>query len=272
MAGRRRTVLSIDAERRNREALTRLGTELGEARRARRLTQAAVGSRAGVSRMSVSRAERGLGGAMTMDAWQRISTAVGRPLVPRLQAPVDGQTADAGHLAMQERVLRLGRAAGYRGLVELPTRPAEPWRSIDVALVDDVLRRLLVVECWNSIGDIGAAARTSSRKHAEAEDLATSRWGERSHTVGLVWIVRATARNRALVARYPEVFAARFPGSSAAWVRALETGAEPPAQPGLVWMTVDATRIYPWRRRADGPEPRPADGGGTRAGENSSSR
>ena len=158
---------------------------------------------------------------------------------------------------MQERVLRLGRAAGYRGLVELPTRPAEPWRSIDVALVDDALRRLLVVECWNSIGDIGAAARTSSRKQAEAEDLATARWGERPHAVGLVWIVRATARNRALVARYPEVFAARFPGSSAAWVHTLETGAEPPAQPGLVWMTVDATRIYPWRRRSEAPERRP---------------
>ena len=156
MAGRRRTVLSIDAERaqpRSPDA-ARHG-----ARRSPPRSAADAGGRwirAGVSRMSVSRAERGLGGAMTMDAWQRISTAVGRPLVPRLQAPVDGQTADAGHLAMQERVLRLGRAAGYRGLVELPTRPAEPWRSIDVALVDDVLRRLLVVECWNSIGDIGA--------------------------------------------------------------------------------------------------------------------
>ena len=120
---------------------------------------------------------------------------------------------------------------------------------IDVALADDRRRRLVVAECWNTIGDVGGAARSSSRKLAEAEDIATGRWGEAPHRVGLVWVVRATARNRALVARYPAVFAARFPGSSAGWVRALTTGTEPPAEPGLVWASVDGTRIWPWRHR-----------------------
>jgi hypothetical protein len=200
----------------------------------------------------ISRAERGLGGGLTLDARQRIAIALGTSFRASLRRDPMADTADAGHLAMQEGVLRIGRAAGYRGLVELPTRPAEPWRSIDVALVDAARRRLLVIECWNSIGDIGAAARASSRKVAEAEDLATARWGEAPHRVALVWVVRATARNRALVARYPEVFAARFPGSSAACVRALADGAAPPEEAGLVWMTVDATRIYPWRRRSAG--------------------
>jgi hypothetical protein len=63
-------------------------------------------------------------------------------------------------------------------------------------------------------------------------------------------VVRATARNRALLARYPEVFAARFPGSSRQWVNAITTGAEPPAEPGLVWASVDGTRVYAWRRPA----------------------
>ena len=90
---------------------------------------------------------------------------------------------------------------------------------------------------------------TSSRKLAEADDAASLRWGEAPHRVGLVWVVRATARNRHLVARYPAVFAARFPGSSAAWARALTTGTEPPAEPGLVWASVDGTRIWPWRHR-----------------------
>jgi len=64
------------------------------------------------------------------------------------------------------------------------------------------------------------------------------------------WVVRGTARNRGLVARYPEVFAARFPGSSAAWVRALIAGAEPAEQAGLVWCDVADTRLFAWRRRA----------------------
>lgn len=248
MATRIRTRLSLEAERANREQLARLGTDVRSARLRRRLTQAQLGARVGLSQSAISRAERGRGGGLTLDAWQRIAIALGIPLRIQYQRDHLAETADAGHLAMQELVLRLGRAVGYRGLVELPTKPAEPWRSIDVALVDDPHRGLVVVECWNTVGDVGAAARTSARKLAEAEDIATARWGEDPHRVGLLWIVSATARNRALVARYPEVFAARFPGSSHGWWLALATGALPPFEPGLVWSSVDGDRIFPWRR------------------------
>lgn len=203
----------------------------------------------GLSQSALSRAERGRGGGLTLDAWQRIATALGIPLRVQLQRDHLAETMDAGHLAMQELLLRHGRVAGYRGLVELSTRAAEPWRSIDVALADDAARRLVVAECWNTIGDIGAAVRTSARKLAEAEGLALARWGEAPHRVGLVWVVRATARNRALLARYPEVFAARFPGSSTGWARALTSGGEPPDQPGLVWSSADGSRLFAWRWR-----------------------
>ena len=117
-----------------------------------------------------------------------------------------------------------------------------------MALVDDARRRLAVVKRWNTIGDIGGAARSSTRNAAEAEALASARWGEAQHRVGLVWVVRATARNRGLVALYPEVFTARFPGSGAAWTHALTVGGEVPAQPGLVWSSVDGTRLFAWRK------------------------
>ena len=249
MSGRRRTALALDAERRNREQLVRLGNIVRKARLGRRLTQTQVAERTGLGRMSISRAERGLGGGLTLDAWQRLGLALGMPLLVGLQRDPLADTPDAGHLAVQELVLRVGRAAGYRGLVELPTKPMEPWRSIDVALVDDTQRRIVVVECWNTIGDIGSAARTSARKQAEAADLAVARWGEAPHRAGLCWVVRATARNRALLARYPEVFAARFPGSSAAWLEAITTRAAPPPEPGLIWASVDGTRLFAWRRR-----------------------
>ena len=97
-------------------------------------------------------------------------------------------------------------------------------RSTDVGLRGDRRRILILVECWNTIGDLGAAARATSRKLAEVEALAIAQGGERPFTVRGVWVVRATARNRALVARYPEVFATRFPGSSARWVAALTIG------------------------------------------------
>jgi transcriptional regulator with XRE-family HTH domain len=249
MTTRVRTRLALDAEGRNREQLARLGATIRDMRRRRRLTQAALGTRIGLSQSAVSRLERGLGGGMTLDAWQRIALAVGTHLQVSLPRDALQEPIDAGHLAVQELVLRLGRPAGYRGLVELATRQVEPWRAIDVALVDDVRRRLTVVECWNSMGDVGAAARASNRKLAEVVAMAAARWGEQAHAVGLVWVVRATRRNRSLVARYPEVFRARFPGSSAGWVRALTTGADLPSEPGLVWASVDGSRLFPWRRR-----------------------
>jgi len=248
MPTRIRTHLAVDAERRNLEQLARAGGEVREGRRRKRLTQKQLGDRVGLSQATISRVERGHGGGLTMDAWQRIGLAVDRPLVVTFQRDTTGETADAGHLAIQELVMRLGRGAGYAASFELPTRPAEPWRSADVGLRDDTRRRLILAECWNTIGDVGAATRSSERKRADAEALAAARWGEEPATVGVVWVVRATARNRALVARYPEVFAARFPGSSQGWVRALTEGGLPPGQPGLVWCDVGATRLFAWRR------------------------
>ena len=215
MPGVRRPKLAIEAGRRNREQQARIGAEIQAMRERRGWTRTTLAERSGLGRMVESRIEA---------------------------------TADVGHLAIQELVLRLGRAAGYAGSFELPTRPAEPWRSVDVGLASDARRRLLLSECWNTIGDVGAAARSSARKLAELEDLATARWGDAAQ-VGLVWVVRASARNRSLIARYPEVFASRFPASSRAWVEALTAGTPPPSAPGLVWCDVGATRLYEWRRR-----------------------
>jgi hypothetical protein len=198
--------------------------------------------------MVVSRMERGLGGGVTLDGWQRVALAIARPHIVSLQRDLDGDTADAGHVAMQELVLRHARLGGFAATFELATRPVEPWRSADIGLRDDARRILVGCECWNSIGDIGAAVRSTTRKHAELEALGAAAWGDADRRVGVVWVVRATARNRALVARYPEVFASRFPGSSAGWIATLTTGAAPPDDPGIVWCDVHATRLFPWRR------------------------
>jgi transcriptional regulator with XRE-family HTH domain len=247
MPGVRRPAIDIETDRRNQEQRARVGGEIKVLRERRGWSRLALAGRAGLGRMVESRLERGIG-AFDLDALQRIAVALDQPLQitfgrDRLEGP-----ADAGHLGIQELVLRLGRAAGCDDAFELVTRPAEPWRSADVSLRDDRRRRLTLVECWNTIGDVGAAARASERKRAEAEALATARWGEDAATVGIVWVVRATARNRALVACYPEVFAARFSGSSVGWVRALERGVLPPAAPGLVWCDVRSTRLFAWRR------------------------
>jgi hypothetical protein len=153
----------------------------------------------------------------------------------------------AGHLAMQELVLRTARDAGYVRRFELSTRPADPGRSADVGLVNPRAAWLVLVECVNTIGNVGEAARSSERKRAEAEQLAATYGDGRPFKVGVCWVIRAVERNRALVARYPELFATRFPGSSMVWLRALTLGTDPPPEPGIVWSDIRATRLYALR-------------------------
>ena len=81
-----------------------------------------------------------------------------------------------------------------------------------------------------------------------AEMTAIAIGNGRPYRVASCWVVRATARNRALFAKYAVSLRTRFPGSSAAWVRALTVpGAEIPKQPGIVWCDVRATRLFAWR-------------------------
>ncbi len=252
MPRRKRTVRRLAGDREAAALAATLGAQIADARRGLRLDQSALAARCGLSRGRLGDLERGDGRGAPLGVWIALGIALGRPLRVELSRPIGRDplvaTADAGHLAIQELVLRLGRTAGYARSFELPSRPSDPRHSTDVGLRDDRRRLLILVECWNTIGDIGAAARSTSRKLAEADELAMAAGGERPFTVRGVWVVRATARNRALLARYPEVFAARFPGSSRRWVEALTTGAEPPKDPAIVWSDVATTRIFAWRR------------------------
>jgi transcriptional regulator with XRE-family HTH domain len=247
----RRVALAAEADRRLHERKGRIGDDAKVMRQRRSWTQHQLADRVGVDRLVVSRIERGVG-RVDVETLERLGIAFGVPFNVGFGRDPRTDVADAGHLAMQELVLRMGRARGFTVGFELPTRPAEPWRSIDVVLRSEEAHRMICIECWNTIGDIGVAVRASTRKAAELEQMAVGRWGAEARA-GLVWVVRASARNRALLARYPEVFSTRFPGSSRDWVAALTEGREMPAEPGLVWSDPGATRIFEWRRpRAQG--------------------
>ena len=150
---------------------------------------------------------------------------------------------------MQEYLLGLARQTGRTATFELPTRPADPSRSIDVCVRDAHHRVLIIEEAWNTFADIGAAVRATHRKEAEAADLAATIDDGPAYRVATVWVVRSTAANQAIIRRYPEVFAGAFPGSSRGWVRALTSDATPPMMSGLVWADPANRRIIETRRR-----------------------
>ena len=208
--------------------------------------QATLAEMVGISQARLAEIEAGDGAGTPPEVWFALSAALGRFLRFEFARDPLEELADVGHADMQELVLRITKPAEWQGGFELTIRPSDPGRSIDVPLVDRGRRRLVIAECWNTFGDLGRAARLSNQKMAAAEAAAVVLGGDEGpFEVGLCWVVRDTKRNRELLARYQHIFAARFPGSSHAWVKALtQPGAPLPKQPGLVWCDLGATRLF----------------------------
>ncbi len=239
-----------EAARLTRSIASALGVGVRVGRRRLHLTQAQLGDRIGIHQTGVSRIELGSGGSVPLALWVRIGVILGQPLAISLSRPVGAmrQPLDAGHLQMQEALLRSARATGRMASFELATRPSDPSRSVDVCVRDQRHRVLFIEEAWNTFGDIGAAVRATHRKAAEASDLAATIDDGPAYRVATVWIVRDTPDNREIMRRFPEIAAAAFPGSSRAWVRALTTDKAPPEGPGIVWYDASTDLIHEWRR------------------------
>lgn len=219
-----------------------LGRHVRERRHHGRLRLVDLADRIGLSVNRLSMVERGHGEALPLRAWVRIGAALDEPLAVTFTPPIGPERlADAGHLELQEWVLATARRRGWEAGLEIPTRPADPRRSADVVI--HAGGRIILVECWNTIGDFGAAVRATTRKLAEAETLAVAIGASR---VAACWLVRPTATNRAIVRAYPEAIRSRFTGSSSRWVRALEGEADTPDRTGFAWLD-PATGLSPVR-------------------------
>ncbi len=230
--------------------MSTLGRAVRSGRTRKHLTQDELAALVDVDQTRISQIELGHGDGAPLSIWVALGQALDQPLAISFSRPLGATRGpiDAGHLAIQELLLGLARRTGRSATVELPTRPLDPSHSIDVCVRDARQRVLIIEEAWNTFGDIGAAIRSTHRKQAEAADLAATLDDGPAYRVATVWVVRDTAANRAVVRRYPEVFASTFCGSSRDWVRALTSDAPPPAEPGLVWADESNERIFEWRK------------------------
>jgi transcriptional regulator with XRE-family HTH domain len=248
----RRTPTQVAADRRADDVATYLGRSLKDARRMSRMPQAEVSSIAGVSRSLISEMERGHGADVTLLVWTRVARAARSDLRAYLErATATDQPRDAVHLRAQELIVRTAAIGGWR---------AQPERAIDLDPArsragDVVLTReeeLALVEAFDWLDDVGDAFRSWDRRLATVEQraIALAPLGTDATTLRTagIWVLRATRTNRRLVADHRALFQARFPGSGAAWLRALSDPAHPmPQTPALLWISVTGDRLYPAR-------------------------
>ena len=250
MAGVKRRGARIVGERRARDAASKAGGVVRLARKRRRKKQETLASEVGISQGRLAELEAGRGTGAPPEVWFALGEVLGVYFRFEFGRDPQSELRDAGHLDIQELMLRVATAAGWERAWQAPSRAWGSDRSVDVRLLDRTRRRLVISECWNTFGDLGEAARSGNRKVADALEQAVAIAGDGPpFQVGLVWVVRDTKANRAILARYAQIFAARFPGSSAGWVLALTTNDAPmPTEPALVWCDVRATRLFARRR------------------------
>ena len=256
--GGRRTALHVAAERESDRLVRTLGSDVRAARISKGWTQAQLAAKVGLSQSRISSIEDGLGAGAPVGVWIALGLALDRPLAIAFSRSLVPEQSTAGHLSAQELVLSFGRRNGMGATFELATRPADSRRALDVCIRDDRRRVLRVHEISNRADDLGQTVREHQRKRAEAEQVAVVLGGdEEPYRVAFCWVVRATAANQALLARYPHIIESTFSGSSRQWVRAVVEGADAPTSPGIVWVDLAGTRIYEHRRQPSSPPHRP---------------
>jgi transcriptional regulator with XRE-family HTH domain len=225
----------------------RLGVSLRDARQAAGLTQRQLADRAGVSQPEIVRLEAGDGWDTGIDTWAACAAGTGTQVAAFLERmPGADLPRDIEHLRRQNLVIRESAPGGWHPLPEalLPDGTLHP-RSIDVHLTREPRREVAVVEIWDLILDGGAAMRGLEGKVQTLRE----RLGQPWNVQGLL-LVRGTRRNRDLVRELVPLFAARYPASSEAWLRAFRDPETPlPSAGGLAWTDVKGDTLIPSRLR-----------------------
>ena len=253
----RRTPTQAASDRASAQLAIKMGRMLRDGRSRLRQTQQQCADAAGISRGRWADLEGGRDALATLATWSRAAFAVSGSLEAYVrQTSAADQPKDAVHLRNQELIIRLGKPGGWAALPEeFIDRGARTSRAADVLLhrhsKTDGVNEYSLWDVRDWIDDVGGAVRDFGRRLEALDRYAIARMPVGATTLPRtsgVFVVRATNRNRRLVAEHRNFFGARFPGSGHAWLQALaDAGAEMPRKPALIWVTVTGDRLFPSR-------------------------
>ncbi len=222
-----------------------------------RMTQAQAAARAGISQSEWSGLELARKRGVTITTMNRAAFAIGGSLEAYIKTTsAAALPRDSVHLRHQELILRLAVPGGWTGLPEeLIDRDARTSRAADVLLhrrnATDGVHEYAFWDVWDWFDDVGGPVRDFGRRMEAVDRYAVARMPVGTATlprIGGVFVVRATSRNRALIAAHRHFFRSRFPGSAHEALQALQDPAAPLAkEPALVWVAVNGDRLFPSR-------------------------
>ena len=157
MPGNKRPTARITGAARARDVMSMLGRGVAASRTRRGLIQRALAEKVGISRARLAAIEAGQGGAAPAEVWFALAATLGRYLrFEFARDPVEG-LADAGHLDIQELLLRDSAGGGWEQVFEARSRA-----FVSVAAWMSGLRIGECVAWW--LRSAGTRSATSERR------------------------------------------------------------------------------------------------------------
>lgn len=202
----------------------RIGLSLRALRIRRRLTQAQLAARAGLSRAAIARLERGHADRVTLRRLTQVSAALGATVNVRVlwHGEALDRLLDAAHADLTDLVLRLLRDSGWDVATEVSFNVRGERGVIDVLAFHPATGALLVIEVKSVVPDLQAMLGMLDKKVRVAPAVARERgWRPTSVSRLLVLPDDRTARRR--VERHASTFATVLPSRTAAVRRWLRT-------------------------------------------------
>jgi transcriptional regulator with XRE-family HTH domain len=190
-----------------------IGRMVRDVRLARNFRQEDVAARAGVSRETVSRLERGLVDGMTVGHMRAISRAMGMPSIVNLgwRSPEIDRLRDKQHALIVEAVARILVESRWEIVPEYTFSRYGERGAVDGLAWHAGRRALLISEVKTRILDIQDTLSTLDRKRRLVPELVRRERGWRAEAIGVVLFMPEKSTHRHLVERHAATFGAALP-------------------------------------------------------------
>jgi transcriptional regulator with XRE-family HTH domain len=190
-----------------------IGRMVRDVRRARGLSQEDVAARAGVSRETISRLERGLVEGIAICHLRAISRAMDMPSIVALgwRSPEVDRLRDKLHAEIVETAAGTLSKSGWNVVPEYTFSVYGERGSVDCLAWHSTRRALLICETKTRIWDLQDLLSALNRKRRLVPELLRRERGWRAESVGIALIMPDISTHRHFIKRHSSTFDAAFP-------------------------------------------------------------